>query len=122
MRLRRFLVTIALAIALVPGPAAYGDLKYRAEITGAEDSELADLLDSISELKTLEDKPPASEEALRRRALSAGSPMPPTASAIRMWNSATTSTRGACEQDRRNAPRANRKRFVQHGADDAVAH
>ncbi|SRR6266851_3602361 len=68
MRLRRFLVTIALAIALVPGPAAYGDLKYRAEITGAEDSELADLLDSISELKTLEDKPPASEEALRRRA------------------------------------------------------
>src|SRR5712691_1409432 len=68
MRLRRFLVTIALAIALVAGPAAYGDLKYRAEITGTEDSELADLLDSVSELKTLEDKPPASEEALRRRA------------------------------------------------------
>src|SRR6266851_3321291 len=68
MRLRRFLVTIALAMALVSGPAAYGDLKYRAEITGAEDSELADLLDSVSELKTLEDKPPASEEALRRRA------------------------------------------------------
>src|SRR6266851_4511390 len=68
MRLRRFLVTIALAIALVPGAAAYADLNYRVEITGAEDSELADLLDSISELKTLEDKPPASEEALRRRA------------------------------------------------------
>src|SRR5216683_3026247 len=68
MRLRRFLVKIALAIALVAGPAAYGDLKYRAEITGAEDSEFADLLDSVSELKTLEDKPPASEEALRRRA------------------------------------------------------
>jgi hypothetical protein len=68
MRLRRFLITIALAIALVAGPAAYGDLKYRAEITGTEDSEFADLLDSVSELKALEDKPPASEEALRRRA------------------------------------------------------
>src|SRR6266550_984522 len=68
MRLRGFFITIVLAIALVPAPAAYGDLKYRAEITGVEDKELADLLDSVSELKTLEDKPPASEEALRRRA------------------------------------------------------
>jgi translocation and assembly module TamA len=68
MRLRWFLMTIALAIALVPGAAAYADLNYRVEITGAEDSELADLLDSVSELKTLEDKVPASEEALRRRA------------------------------------------------------
>src|SRR6267143_2068172 len=68
MRLRWFLMTIALAIALVPGPAVRADLNYRVEITGAEDSDLADLLDSVSELKTLEDKPPASEEALRRRA------------------------------------------------------
>src|SRR5438132_13286713 len=68
MRLRWFLMTIALAIALVPGAAAYAELNYRVEITGAEDSELADLLDSVSELKTLEDKVPASEEALRRRA------------------------------------------------------
>src|SRR5882724_329081 len=68
MRLRWFLMTIALAMALVVGPAAYADLNYRVEITGAEDSELADLLDSVSELKTLEDKLPASEEALRRRA------------------------------------------------------
>ena len=68
MRLRWFLTTIALAVALVPGAAAYADLNYRVEITGAEDSELADLLDSVSELKTLEDKVPASEEALRRRA------------------------------------------------------
>src|SRR6266446_1193331 len=68
MRLHRVFLTVALATALVAGPAAYGDLKYRAEITGAEDSELADLLDSVSELKTLDDKPPASEEALRRRA------------------------------------------------------
>src|SRR6266446_5268290 len=68
MRVRRFVMTVALAMALVPGPAAYADLDYRVEITGADDSELADLLDSVSELKTLEDKPPASEEALRRRA------------------------------------------------------
>ena len=68
MRLRWFLMTIALAMALVLGPAAYADLNYRVEITGAEDSELADLLDSVSGLKTLEDKGPASEEALRRRA------------------------------------------------------
>jgi len=68
MRFHRFFLTIALAVALVPGPGAHADLNYRVEITGAEDSELADLLDSVSELKTLEDKVPASEEALRRRA------------------------------------------------------
>jgi translocation and assembly module TamA len=68
MRVRRFFLTIAMAAALVPGPAARADLNYRAEITGTEDSDLADLLDKISELKTLEDKPPVSEEALRRRA------------------------------------------------------
>src|SRR5438132_11273367 len=72
MRLRWLFLTVALATALatalVAGPAAYADLSYRAKIVGAEDSELADLLDSVSELKTLEDKVPASEEALRRRA------------------------------------------------------
>jgi translocation and assembly module TamA len=68
MRLRRFFLITALATALVPGPAVRADLNYRAEITGTEDSELADLLDKVSELKTLEDKPPVSEEALRRRA------------------------------------------------------
>ena len=68
MCVRRFVLIIALATALVPGPAVHADLNYRAEITGAEDSDLADLLDKVSELKTLEDKPPASEEALRRRA------------------------------------------------------
>jgi hypothetical protein len=68
MWVRRLLLTIALGAALVLGPAVRADLNYRAEITGAEDSELADLLEKISELKTLEDKPPVSEEALRRRA------------------------------------------------------
>ena len=68
MGVRRFFLIVALTTMLVPGPAVRADLNYRAEITGAEDSDLADLLDKVSELKTLEDKPPASEEALRRRA------------------------------------------------------
>src|SRR5436190_2934853 len=68
MGVRRFFLIVALATMLVPGPPARADLNYRAEITGAEDSDLASLLDKVSELKTLKDKPPASEEALRRRA------------------------------------------------------
>src|ERR1700758_1777807 len=68
MRVRRFFLIVALGTGLVPGPDVRADLNYRAEITGAEDSELADLLEKVSELKTLEDRPPVSEEALRRRA------------------------------------------------------
>jgi translocation and assembly module TamA len=68
MQVRGFLLTIALAAALILGGVARADVNYRTEITGAEDSELASLLDKVSELKTLEDKLPASEEALRRRA------------------------------------------------------
>src|SRR5580704_18442341 len=68
MGVRRFFLAVSLTTVLVPGPAVGADVNYRAEIIGVEDSDLADLLDKISELKTLEDKPPASEEALRRRA------------------------------------------------------
>jgi len=68
MHARHFVLTIALITALVFGGAARADLNYRAEITGAEDNDLASLLDKVSGLKTLEDKPPVSEEALRRRA------------------------------------------------------
>jgi translocation and assembly module TamA len=68
MRVARLFQGIALVTALLLGPSVHADLNYRAEITGAEDSDLADLLDKVSELKQLEDKPPASEEALRRRA------------------------------------------------------
>jgi translocation and assembly module TamA len=68
MGVRRFFLAIALATALVPASAVRADVNYRAEITGAEDGDLASLLDKVSELKTLEDKPPVSEEALRRRA------------------------------------------------------
>src|SRR5438045_4134856 len=68
MRARWFVVVATLVVASVAGRETWADLNYRAEITGAEDSDLASLLDKVSELKTLEDKPPASEEALRRRA------------------------------------------------------
>ena len=44
------------------------DLRYETEITGVEDSALADLLGEVSELKSLRDRLPASEQALRRRA------------------------------------------------------
>jgi translocation and assembly module TamA len=68
MRVRRFFLIFVLTSALVPGPSVRADFNYKAEISGVEDSELADLLEKVSELKTLEDKPPVSEEALRRRA------------------------------------------------------
>ena len=69
MRVRwLYLIVVLTAAVFVPGSVARADLNYRTEITGVEDSDLADLLDKISELKTLEDKPPVSEEALRRRA------------------------------------------------------
>jgi len=68
MGVRRFFLAVALTAMLVPGPAIGADVNYRAEIIGVEDSDLANLLDKVSELKTLEDKLPASEEALRRRA------------------------------------------------------
>ena len=69
MRIRwLYLIVALLAAAFVPHTIARADLNYRTEITGVADSELADLLEKVSELKTLEDKPPVSEEALRRRA------------------------------------------------------
>jgi translocation and assembly module TamA len=68
MRVRDFVVIVAVLAALVAGAKARADVNYRTEITGVEARDLADLLDKVSELKTLEDKPPVSEEALRRRA------------------------------------------------------
>jgi translocation and assembly module TamA len=53
------------------GAPVSADISYKTKIAidGAEDSELSDLLDDVSQLKKLEeDKKPASEEALRRRA------------------------------------------------------
>src|SRR5215472_12361371 len=64
----RGLLAVAATVVLLSGSTAFADLNYRAEIIGAEDGDLASLLDKVSELKTLEEKPPVSEEALRRRA------------------------------------------------------
>jgi translocation and assembly module TamA len=64
---RRFPAGLALLLFLCCGPAALADLAYRAEITGAQGA-LANLLAKVSNLKMLEKRPPASAEALRRRA------------------------------------------------------
>jgi translocation and assembly module TamA len=69
MRVRwLYLIVALIAAALLPRSVARADFNYQTEITGVEDSELADLLEKVSELKALEDRPPVSEEALRRRA------------------------------------------------------
>src|SRR5271167_1224167 len=69
MRIRwLYLIVVLIAVVFIPHAVVRADLNYRTEITGVEDNELADLLDKVSELKTLEDKPPVSTEALRRRA------------------------------------------------------
>ncbi|HEX3863864.1 MAG TPA: BamA/TamA family outer membrane protein [Stellaceae bacterium] len=58
-----------LAMTCLSGPTVFADVHYDTEITGAgDDSKLSDLLDDVSQLKSLEDKLPASEEVLRRRA------------------------------------------------------
>src|SRR5215470_12502196 len=63
-----YLIVSLIAAALLPRSVVRADFNYQTEITGVEDSDLADLLEKISELKMLEDRPPVSEEALRRRA------------------------------------------------------
>lgn len=55
-------------LTCLTGPVVLADLRYEAEITGVENPALADLLNEVSELKNLQDRPPASEQALRRRA------------------------------------------------------
>jgi translocation and assembly module TamA len=57
-----------IGLACLLGPSVLADLRYETEIVGVEDSALTDLLDEISELKSLRDRLPASEQALRRRA------------------------------------------------------
>lgn len=68
VRVRRLLPALALTAAFFPAVAGRADIRYETAITGAGNSDLADLLDKVSELKTLEARLPASEEALRRRA------------------------------------------------------
>ncbi len=68
MRVRRVVIAMALIAALFPTTAGRADVPYRTTIKGATESDLSDLLDQISQLKALEDRPPPSEEALQRRA------------------------------------------------------
>ena len=59
---------VGLAIGCSLGTTALAEISYKTTISGVDDSDLGDLLDKVSNLKTLEDRKPASEEALRRRA------------------------------------------------------
>jgi len=61
-------IMTGVGLACLAGSSVLADLRYEAVIAGVEDSALADLLDEVSELKSLEDRLPASEQALRRRA------------------------------------------------------
>src|SRR6185312_45378 len=66
---RAALLVAGLALGWPALPSAFADVRYETAIAGVnDDTDLADLLDSISNLKTLEDRRPASEEMLRRRA------------------------------------------------------
>jgi len=96
MRIRWFcLIALLIAAAFVLRSVARADLNYRAEITGVEDNQLADLLEMVSELKMLRTSPrfPRKRCAAARTAISAGSRMPHTAWATGVRNSPTTSTR-----------------------------
>jgi translocation and assembly module TamA len=57
----------AVLAAVLAAPSAFAELSYQAEIVGAK-GELATLLNRVSNLKTLEKRPPPSLAALRRRA------------------------------------------------------
>jgi len=81
-----YLMVVLIAAAFVLRSTARADLNYRTEITGVEDNALADLLEKVSELKTLEDKPPVSEEALRRRADRDLGRLPDAAHSLGYWD------------------------------------
>ncbi len=59
---------IGIGLGCLAGSSVLADLRYETEITGIDNSALADLLGDVSELKSLQDRLPASEQALRRRA------------------------------------------------------
>jgi translocation and assembly module TamA len=68
MRVRRAAAVVGLVAALLPTAAGRADVPYRTTIEGGAESNLSDLLDQVSQLKALENRPPPSDEALRRRA------------------------------------------------------
>jgi translocation and assembly module TamA len=65
---KQLALILGLALGCSSGRQAFADMRYEAKIVGASDTALADLLDDVSQLKALEERVPASEEALRRRA------------------------------------------------------
>jgi translocation and assembly module TamA len=67
-RRRRIGLLVGIGLGCLVGSSVLADLRYKTEIAGVEDSALADLLGEVSELKSLQDRLPASEQALRRRA------------------------------------------------------
>ncbi len=67
MRGRRLAAAAAL-LTLLPIAAGRAEVRYRTKIEGAAPSNLADLFDQVSQLRALENRPPPSGEALRRRA------------------------------------------------------
>src|SRR5712691_3569715 len=85
-RTAKFGQVIALAIVCSPIFAVSAELRYEAKIVGVEDSDLADLLAEVSQLKTLDDRLPASEEALRRRAEDDLDRLKDAAHSLGYWN------------------------------------
>ncbi len=86
MRPARFVPLVLLAMLCAPAPSVRADLKYEAKIVGVEDAGLADLLDEVSELKTLDDRLPPSEAALRRRAEGDVGRLTEAAHSLGYWN------------------------------------
>jgi outer membrane translocation and assembly module TamA len=86
LRTAKFGPIAVLALLCSPAPAVFADLRYEAQIVGVDDSDLADLLDEVSQLKTLEDHLPSSEEALRRRAEDDLNRLKDAAHSLGYWN------------------------------------
>ncbi len=85
-RTAKFGQVIALAIVCSPIIAVSAELRYETKIVGVDDSDLADLLSEVSQLKTLDDRLPASEEALRRRAEDDLDRLKDAAHSLGYWN------------------------------------
>ncbi len=68
MRVCVFLFLAAFAGTRLLAPAAAADLSYQTVILGAKPAALAALLNNVSQLKALQDRPPPSRGALDRRA------------------------------------------------------
>jgi translocation and assembly module TamA len=86
MRARRLSAVVALAAVMYPIAAGRADVPYRTKIEGGAASDLSDLLDQVSQLKALEDRPPPSDEALRRRAESDLGRLADAAHSLGYWN------------------------------------